>query len=58
MKPMNDTISSRTIAVVEVGVILSQKVGRTFRVLFPFIWETLISDTHLDVVRLAREEIR
>jgi len=47
---------SRAVPVFKVGVILSQTVGRTFRVLFPFIWESLTSDTHLDVVCLACED--
>src|SRR5437879_13348731 len=44
------------VVVAKVSVILSESVGRAFRILFPFIREILISDTHLDVVGLAGED--
>src|SRR6266849_171132 len=47
---------SRTVALVKVSVILSQRVGSAFRILFPLIREILIGDTHLDVVCLASKD--
>src|SRR5438876_5911479 len=47
---------SRAVAVVKVGVILSQTVCRAFRIFFPFIREILISYTHLNVVCLAGKD--
>src|SRR5438093_9692760 len=44
------------VVVIETGMILRQGVGRTFWVLFPFIWKKLSRDTHLDVVCLAGEQ--
>src|SRR5690349_9703338 len=44
------------VVVIETGMILRQGVGRTFWVLFPFIWKNLIRDTHLDVVCLPAEQ--
>src|SRR5438128_4499698 len=37
-------------------MILSETVFRAGRILFPFILEILISDTHLDVICLARKD--
>ncbi len=37
-------------------MVLSQLVGRTLWVLFPFIWENFIRDTHFDVICLAGEQ--